>query len=73
MAKIRITVGELDNLEVVKVATDATVEEAFEKAGFELSSEDKIQTLSGGEVDMDDDVEEGTTYLKVSKMKAGLF
>jgi len=66
----QVVVGKIGSLTTVKVRANTTVEEAFEKAGYELTNQ-KIETLSGEEVEHDDEVEAGATYILVENVKSG--
>lgn len=65
-----VVVGTMDRLKTISVDEEATVQEAFSEAGMNIGNH-TIQTLSGEEVDHDEEVESGTTYIKVEKMKGG--
>ena len=66
-----VVVGRMDNLKPVRVSDTATVEDAFNKANITLAASEKIETLDGDEVDFDDTVEAGLTYLAIKSVKSG--
>ena len=71
MAKIKVTVGTMEDVSIVRIDEGSSVEEAFEMADISVDENSSIQMAEGGEVSIDDEVEAGKTYILVAKMKAG--
>ena len=69
--RVTVKIGRVDSLKEVAVAVDATVEDALKVAHLTLSESEKINTLEGETVELDEEVSEDETYVIVQNYKQG--
>jgi len=69
--RVTVNIGRVDSVKKVAVKVDATIADALEVAHLTLADSEKINTLEGEAIELDEEVSEDETYVIVQNYKQG--